>query len=231
MSVQRWKAFVVDVYPRGLSRETALRARDIHKETLDHLEWLEEDAAERAHLRRGISLQVRLAARYRSALLIQELERFAIEKPPARVPKDLWRLADLFDSIQSRSNVITELYSVVSLAEQEQPTYPNGPGQGKPRPPKPYEVEILRERRNRYIDRIQKLYDSALALKKDAHMRFDKLKAETKADTPVALHRFIDLVVDLFVYERIEALILYLRRHHPGPIGAFHGLPERGGRR
>jgi hypothetical protein len=56
--------------------------------------------------------------------------------------------------------------------------------------------------------------------------RYESLKRQIKGRLPLRFHGPVDQIVELFVYEPYETGLLYIRRHLPGTVGAFHGLEE-----
>lgn len=212
--IGNWKRFAFSLYPRGLSRVNAQRVREIHEEAANRVRRTQREIQDLYTKRAGINIlhQERLAAQHRDLLLMQETERFVRERPPALIPEgtsNLRLLAELFSRLERSADSLSVVYGDVSYDEGTLSSH-----------------STFREARERIFSKFATLYDRTLKNQKDAHRLYTNLKAEAKSETPYPLHRFIDLVVDLFVYDRYEALVLYLRRHHPGPIGAFHGLPE-----
>jgi len=215
MELHRWKDFVVNCYLKGLSPATARNARVLHG-------WALENVQYRASVQReGLSAQVLISARRREGIFMHELENFVRTKPTQTYSENIDErmserdaLEAFFRRVGKSSGILSTFYLLVRDDEQELQERSADP-----------------ERRAELLQKLSENYRRVVDNQRDAFRLYERQKMQTKARTPTAAHRFVDLLVELFVYERYETLVLYMRRHLPGPVGAFHGLPERGGRR
>lgn len=209
-AVQEWVEFVGQIYPYAPVLANANRIRTMHNRLTDHLR---EDEARLAGAQ-GVYRETHLQDQRQVTLLLQELEQhMRSSRTAAPLDLDTDRLDAFFKQVQETYDVLLwSFFSPLSAYEERINSYWS-------------KLPQYREARAQDVKLIGDLYDRFNADVPKVRLRYETLKREMKRDLPARMHRMLDWMVTLFVYEPYETGLLYIRRNLPGTIGAFHGLP------
>jgi hypothetical protein len=214
-----WAEYIYEVATYGRNEPSVKIAQSLHRKLTARLE--EDD-----HLiltETGLYKQSHMLDRHQTLELLSEIEAFVRSRDPLPAPrkrsKSVW--LKFLHSVNETYGVLIHsffqgIYEAEQVINQVAPRRKDWRSKGQ---------ELALERAT---EKIATLYDQFNNDFPKARARYEALKADVKSQIPhqPRLHYLIDKMVELFVYDPYELGILYIRRHHPGTIGAFHGLEE-----
>jgi hypothetical protein len=215
---EAWSTFLDEVLPYGLSETTFAKAQKLNRSITDAIQENVE-SLNRGEYRGTIFAQSRLHTVRQAEILQRELESFIRTGPRDPVP-DVDRVRDqmtyLADDVVAPKygNIVFDMYQSVFNSEYALAARA-GPATRK-------SVALTR----RTGEALSTSAHDAVSYRSSVLRQYDTLIPRVLAQTPKRMQRFVTLYVQLFVEEPLEALILYLRRQHPGAVGAFHGLED-----
>jgi hypothetical protein len=215
-----WADYIDEVALFGRTESSVKIAQGLHRKLTARFEY----DMEKINSETGLDKQSHMLDRHQTLALIEELEAFVRSRDPLPSPQKKSKTAKVLGAFLDEN--VRETYNVLvhsffqGIYEAEQIINHVGPI------PKALRSKGQEMALERATGKVAELYDRFNNDFPRARARYEALKADVKSKIPQRLHRLIDKMVELFVYDPYELGILYIRRHHPGTIGAFHGLEE-----